>query len=396
MTDRVAFVCNGAEVDVEVEPGESLLSVLRERLGLVGRRTAARRRASAGAAPCSSTATPRVACVTPAARVAGRSVTTIEGLDRRVPSSRPRSWRPAGRSAASARRASSCAPPGTRGDLDKALAAHLCRCTGWQTVYEAIEDRAAGRGATSRRRRRARCWKAWSAARRRIRAARRRRLRRRHRATRRARRGAAAARAMRVRSSRPAAVGVDEPSTRARREGAGPAHDDRRRDRRSRCCRCPKAACGSRRRGSSPRTSNPTRRGACPAASPRRRSRTAARSAARSAHPLRPRRASSPTSTDEPVRVVFAREDVVRLGPKRPPISATAVVRDGVVEIEGVVARGGTTNVWPTVDGVRGAARRGPRSTSRARRSAPSCAPRAWPNRPCSSRARSGRDVAGA
>jgi CO/xanthine dehydrogenase Mo-binding subunit len=50
---------------------------------------------------------------------------------------------------------------------------------------------------------------------------------------------------------------------------------------------------------------------------------------------------------------VFAREDVVRWGPKRAPISATAVVRDGVVEIEGVVARGGTTNVWPTVDGVR-------------------------------------------
>ncbi len=36
-----------------------------------------------------------------------------------------------------------------------------------------------------------------------------------------------------------------------------------------------------------------------------------------------------------PVRVVFAREDVVRLGPKRPPIAATAVVRDGRVEIRG-------------------------------------------------------------
>jgi xanthine dehydrogenase small subunit len=38
---------------------------------------------------------------------------------------------------------------------------------------------------------------------------------------------------------------------------------------------------------------------------------------------------------DGPVRVVLAREDVVRLGPKRPPIAATAVYRDGTVEIRG-------------------------------------------------------------
>jgi hypothetical protein len=36
-----------------------------------------------------------------------------------------------------------------------------------------------------------------------------------------------------------------------------------------------------------------------------------------------------------PVRVVYAREDVVRLGPKRPPIAAGAVRRDGRIEIRG-------------------------------------------------------------
>jgi CO/xanthine dehydrogenase Mo-binding subunit len=45
------------------------------------------------------------------------------------------------------------------------------------------------------------------------------------------------------------------------------------------------------------------------------------------------------------VRVVYSREDVVRLGPKRPPIAATAVARDGVVEIDGVVAAG--ASAWP-------------------------------------------------
>src|SRR2546430_11422924 len=35
-----------------------------------------------------------------------------------------------------------------RADVDRGLAAHLCRCTGWQTVYEAIETAASGRVAT--------------------------------------------------------------------------------------------------------------------------------------------------------------------------------------------------------------------------------------------------------
>jgi hypothetical protein len=49
-----------------------------------------------------------------------------------------------------------------------------------------------------------------------------------------------------------------------------------------------------------------------------------------------------------PVRVCFSREDVVRLGPKRPPIAATAVWRDGRVEIDGLVARGADTRTWPS------------------------------------------------
>jgi hypothetical protein len=53
----------------------------------------------------------------------------------------------------------------------------------------------------------------------------------------------------------------------------------------------------------------------------------------------------------QPVRVVYSREDVVRLGPKRLPIAATGVWRDGAVHIDGVVAAGGLvayTRDWPT------------------------------------------------
>jgi xanthine dehydrogenase small subunit len=50
-----------------------------------------------------------------------------------------------------------------------------------------------------------------------------------------------------------------------------------------------------------------------------------------------------------PVRVVYSREDCVRLGPKRPPIAASAVWRDGAVVIEGtIVGDEAPSGGWPT------------------------------------------------
>ncbi len=89
----------------------------------------------------------RVACVTPAARVAGRSVTTLAGLG-------PEVWTPLA-DAFVATGGSQCGfcTPGilvrlaaldakgktAPADLERALAAHLCRCTGWQTIVEAAD-----------------------------------------------------------------------------------------------------------------------------------------------------------------------------------------------------------------------------------------------------------------
>jgi hypothetical protein len=88
---------------------------------------------------------PRVSCVTPARRVAGRSVTTVDGLaeDER------RAWS----EAFCATGASQCGfcTPGivmrlaalrSKGgnDVDGALLAHLCRCTGWRTIEEAFSS----------------------------------------------------------------------------------------------------------------------------------------------------------------------------------------------------------------------------------------------------------------
>src|SRR5215468_9985851 len=150
MSDRVGFLCNGAPVNVVVAPGESLLSVLRERLGIVSAKDGCAPQGQCGCCTVLVDGEPRVACVTPVVRVSGRHVTTVEGLDA------PLRDELASRFVASGGSQCGFCTPGivvraaalhsknrtSRTHVDRALAAHLCRCTGWQTVYDAIEGTA--------------------------------------------------------------------------------------------------------------------------------------------------------------------------------------------------------------------------------------------------------------
>jgi aerobic-type carbon monoxide dehydrogenase small subunit (CoxS/CutS family) len=147
ISDRVAFTCNDQPVEIEVADGESLLSVLRERLGLMSVKDGCAPQGQCGCCTVLVDGDARVACVTPATRVAGRAVRTVEGLD---PGMRERLV-----DAFVATGGSQCGfcTPGilvraaallakgrsTRPAIDRALAAHLCRCTGWRTVQDAIE-----------------------------------------------------------------------------------------------------------------------------------------------------------------------------------------------------------------------------------------------------------------
>jgi xanthine dehydrogenase small subunit len=152
MSDRVGFVCNGAPVEVDVAPGESLLSVLRERLGLVSAKDGCAPQGQCGCCTVLVDGDARVACVTPAARVEGRVVTTVEGLDSSTRDRIAGAFVGTGGSQCGfctpgiVMRAASLLAKGRtrRTDVDRALAAHLCRCTGWQTVYEAIDAAASG------------------------------------------------------------------------------------------------------------------------------------------------------------------------------------------------------------------------------------------------------------
>lgn len=90
---------------------------------------------------------PRVSCVTPLRRVAGRSVTTVEGLAPEVATE----WSEAF-CATGASQCGFCTPGiivrlegarakgarlDDRAEVDRCLAAHLCRCTGWQSIVAA-------------------------------------------------------------------------------------------------------------------------------------------------------------------------------------------------------------------------------------------------------------------
>lgn len=153
--EPVQFSLNGSQVDVE-EAGMSLLDVLREGLGVRSAKDGCSPQGQCGCCTVLIDGQPRVACVTPARRVAGREVTTLEGLGSDV---RDR-WTD-GLLATGGSQCGFCTPgivvrlaalgelPLERAEVDSALLAHLCRCTGWQTIVEAAASGAAAPAAAS-------------------------------------------------------------------------------------------------------------------------------------------------------------------------------------------------------------------------------------------------------
>ena len=143
-TGEVEFTVN--ERPVAVPAAGSLLDALREELHLTGAKDGCSPQGQCGCCTVWVDGQPRVACVTPVTRVRGRSVTTIEGLPTAD-----------GWSATFTRHGASqcgfCTPGivmraaalddakrSTRAGACQAMLAHQCRCTGWQTVIDAIVD----------------------------------------------------------------------------------------------------------------------------------------------------------------------------------------------------------------------------------------------------------------
>ncbi len=83
MNNQISLTVNGVPHTLEAKPGETLSSLLRERLRLTGTKIGCEE-AECGACTVLVDGEPIVSCIYPAARADGKSIITIEGLAQRV------------------------------------------------------------------------------------------------------------------------------------------------------------------------------------------------------------------------------------------------------------------------------------------------------------------------
>ena len=148
---EVVLTVDGVTVAIP-DDGLTLLEALR---GPVGARSAKDGCSPQGQCGCCTVlvdGSPRVSCVTPLRRVAGRDVQTFDGLDDAIRERWSRAFLDHGASQCgfcspgivvrleALRRTAAAGASLRDGAVDRALAAHLCRCTGWQTIAEAAAE----------------------------------------------------------------------------------------------------------------------------------------------------------------------------------------------------------------------------------------------------------------
>jgi aerobic-type carbon monoxide dehydrogenase small subunit (CoxS/CutS family) len=151
----ISFTVDGRPVDV-ADDGASLLTVLREQLGLRSAKDGCSPQGQCGCCTVLVDGQPRVACVTPVRRVRGRSITTLDGLDRAERDAWGEAFCATGASQCGfctpgiVVRLSALAARGVDRDdtaaVEQALLAHLCRCTGWRTILDAWDRHAGASG----------------------------------------------------------------------------------------------------------------------------------------------------------------------------------------------------------------------------------------------------------
>ncbi len=147
----ISLDVNGKQQQVDAAADVPLLWVLREKLGLTGTKY------GCGIAVCGA-CTVQVdgqavrSCVTPASAVAGKKVTTIEGLSAKTDHPVQRAWieldvpqcgycQSGQIMSAAALLASKPSP--TDADIDDAMAGNICRCGTYQRIRAAIHRAAA-------------------------------------------------------------------------------------------------------------------------------------------------------------------------------------------------------------------------------------------------------------
>jgi selenium-dependent xanthine dehydrogenase len=144
----VTFQLNGAPQRVEVAPGESVLEVLRERFKLTSLKDACAPQGQCGCCLALVDGHPKTTCSMPADKADGKEIWTLEG----VAAEEKKLYADAFQAAAGLQ-CGFCTPGMvlrikaltdkaatlTRPEIAKALDGHLCRCTGYAKIVDAVE-----------------------------------------------------------------------------------------------------------------------------------------------------------------------------------------------------------------------------------------------------------------
>jgi xanthine dehydrogenase molybdenum-binding subunit len=150
----ISFTLNGRPVSVTVPHDRSLLSVLREDFDVISPKNGCEPQAQCGCCTVWVDHKPRLSCTMKAAQVDGKDVMTLEGLDAQRRGQIAEAFVQSG-----GVQCGFCIPgiavrgvslvernaDPTREEIAKALRPHLCRCTGYTKIIDAIETYAAFR-----------------------------------------------------------------------------------------------------------------------------------------------------------------------------------------------------------------------------------------------------------
>jgi len=150
----ITFNLNGEATSVTAAAGESLLETLRNRCGIISPKDGCQPQGQCGCCLVLIDGVPKVSCVVPAGKAAGKEVLTLEGL----PEEERKLMAEAFVSAAGlqcgycipgfalqTKRILELNPDPTREQIARGLNGHLCRCTGYIKIFEAIERIAAAK-----------------------------------------------------------------------------------------------------------------------------------------------------------------------------------------------------------------------------------------------------------
>ncbi|HVO29717.1 MAG TPA: selenium-dependent xanthine dehydrogenase, partial [bacterium] len=144
----VEFTLNGVKKRIEPHEGESLLDALRERCDTLSVKDGCQPQGQCGCCLALVDGQPKTTCLVDAEKVAGKSVVTLEGLEAKDREAIAKSF-----VAAAGLQCGYCIPgiavrakaivdknpTPTREEIARALDVHLCRCTGYVKIVDAIE-----------------------------------------------------------------------------------------------------------------------------------------------------------------------------------------------------------------------------------------------------------------